>query len=345
MQRRPINATVLRLHSFRVNAAELARRKFLHLAAGAAALPALSRSAESQAYPTRPVRIVVGFPAGGVSDILARLIGQSLSERLGQQFIIETRPGAGGTIGAGAVAHAPPDGYTLLMLDASAAINVTLYDKLDFNFLRDIAPVASISRAPLVMEVHPSVPARTVREFIAYAKANPGKINMASSGNGTTTHVAGELFKAMAGVDMVHVPYRGAAPATADLLAGQVQVYFTGAANVVEYIKAGRLRALAVTTATRSEALPDVPTIAEFVPGYEASTWYGVGAPKKTPPEIVERLNKEIVAAIADSKLKAHFADLGAEPLSMTSGEFAKFIVEETEKWGKVVKLTSIKAD
>jgi tripartite-type tricarboxylate transporter receptor subunit TctC len=235
-----------------------------------------------------------------VSDILARLIGQSLSERLGQPFIIENRPGAGGTVATGAVAHAPPDGYTLLMLDASAAINVTLYDKLDFNLLRDIVPVASISRAPLVMEVNPSVPARTLLEFIAYAKANPGKINMASSGNGTTTHVAGELFKVMAGVDMVHVPYRGAAPATADLLGGQVQVYFTGASNVVEYVKAGRLRALAVTTATRSEALPDIPTVGDFVPGYEVGTWYGVGAPRNTPAAIVDKLNREITGCIVD---------------------------------------------
>jgi tripartite-type tricarboxylate transporter receptor subunit TctC len=319
------------------------RRRVLRLAAGAAALPAISRTSWAQAYPTRPVRIIVGFPPGGVSDILARLIGQSLSERLGQQFIIETRPGAGGTIAAGAVAHAPPDGYTLLTLDASAAINATLYDRLDFNLLRDIAPVASISRAPLVMEVHPSVPARTVPEFIAYAKANPGKINMASSGNGTTTHVAGELFKVMAGVDMVHVPYRGAAPATADLLGGQVQVYFTGAANVVEYVKAGRLLALAVTTATRSEALPDIPSLADFVPGYEASTWYGVGAPRGTPAGIVEKLNKEINAGLADPKIKAQLADLGGDVLALSPADFGRLLADETEKWSKVIRAAGIK--
>jgi tripartite-type tricarboxylate transporter receptor subunit TctC len=289
--------------------------------------------------------LIVPFPAGGAVDITARLIGQSLSERLFQQFIIETRPGAGGTIGTGAVAHAAPDGYTLLMVDASATINVTLYDKLDFNFLRDIAPVASINRVPLVMEVHPSVPASTLPEFIAYAKANPGKLNMASSGNGTPTHVAGELFKMMAGVDMVHVPYRGAAPATADLLAGQVQVYFTGATNVVEYVKAGKLRALAVTTATRLETLPDTPTVADFVPGYEASTWYGVGAPTNTPSGIIDKLNREINAALTDPKMKARLSELGTSVLVTSPAEFAKFIANETEKWAKVIRAANIKLD
>ena len=323
----------------------LPRRQFLHLAAGVAALLSVSRICWAQTYPSRPVRLIVPFPAGGAVDITARVIGQSLSERLRQQFIIETRPGAGGTIGTGAVAHAAPDGYTLLMVDASATINVTLYDKLDFNFLRDIAPVASINPVPLVMEVHPSVPASTLPEFIAYAKANPGKLNMASSGNGTPTHVAGELFKMMAGVDMVHVPYRGAAPATADLLAGQVQVYFTGATNVVEYVKAGKLRALAVTTATRLETLPDTPTVADFVPGYEASTWYGVGAPTNTPSGIIDKLNREINAALTDPKMKARLSELGTSVLVTSPPEFAKFIADETEKWGNVIRALNIKAE
>ena len=323
----------------------LPRRQFLHLAAGVAALLSVSRICWAQTYPSRPVRLIVPFPAGGAVDITARVIGQSLSERLRQQFIIETRPGAGGTIGTGAVAHAAPDGYTLLMVDASATINVTLYDKLDFNFLRDIAPVASINPVPLVMEVHPSVPASTLPEFIAYAKANPGKLNMASSGNGTPTHVAGELFKMMAGVDMVHVPYRGAAPATADLLAGQVQVYFTGATNVVEYVKAGKLRALAVTTVTRLETLPDTPTVADFVPGYEASTWYGVGAPTNTPSGIIDKLNREINAALTDPKMKARLSELGTSVLVTPPAEFAKFIAEETEKWGKVIRAANIKPE
>jgi tripartite-type tricarboxylate transporter receptor subunit TctC len=323
----------------------LPRRQFLHLAAGVAALLSVSRICWAQTYPSRPIRLIVPFPAGGAVDITARLIGQSLSERLRQQFIIETRPGAGGTIGTGAVAHAAPDGYTLLMVDASATINVTLYDKLDFNFLRDIAPVASINRVPLVMEVHPSVPASTLPEFIAYAKANPGKLNMASSGNGTPTHVAGELFKMMAGVDMVHVPYRGAAPATADLLAGQVQVYFTGATNVVEYVKAGKLRALAVTTATRLETLPDTPTVADFVPGYEASTWYGVGAPTNTPSGIIDKLNREINAALTDPKMKARLSELGTSVLVTSPAEFEKFIADETEKWAKVIRAANIKLD
>ena len=276
---------------------KLPRRQFLHLAAGAAALPAVSRIAWAQAYPTRPVRIIVGFAAGGAADIIARLIGQWLSERLGQPFVIENRPGAGSNIATEAVVRAPPDGYTLLLVGTANAINATLYDKLNFNFIRDIAPVAGIIRVPNVMVVNPSVPAKTVPEFIAYAKANPGKINMASGGIGTAAHVSGELFKMMAGVDMVHVPYRGAAPALTDLLGGQVQVMFASMPSSIEHIRAGKLRALAVTTATRSEALPDIPTVGEFVPGYEASAWYGVGAPKDTPAEIVDKLNKEINAA------------------------------------------------
>jgi tripartite-type tricarboxylate transporter receptor subunit TctC len=324
---------------------KLPRRQFLHLAAGAIALPAVSRVARAQAYPSKPVHLIVPFPAGGAVDITARLIGQWLSERLGEQFIIEARPGAGGNIGTEAVVHAPPDGYTLLMVDASVAINATLYDKLNFNFLRDIVPVASINRVPLVMEVTPSFPAKTVPEFMAYAKANPGKINMASSGNGTPPHVAGELFKIMTGVDMVHVPYRGAAPATADLLGGQVQVFFTGVANSVEYIKTGKLRALAVTTATRLQALPDIPTVSEFVPGYEASTWYGVGAPKKTPTEIISRLNKEINASLADPKLQARLADLGTTALAGSPADFGKLVADETDKWAKVVKFSGAKPE
>ena len=295
---------------------KLPRRKFLHLAAGAAALPAVSRVAWAQAYPTRPVRIIVGLPPGGATDIVARLIGQWLSERLGQPFVIENRPGAGTNIGTEAVVRAPPDGYTLLLVGRRNAINATLYDKLNFNFIRDIAPVAGIIRVPLVMVVNPSVPAKTVPEFIAYAKANPGKINMASAGIGTPGHVAGELFKMMAGVDMVHVPYRGAAPALTDLLGGQVQVMFGTTVSSIEHIRAGKLRALAVTTATRSEALPDIPTVGEFVPGYEASAVFGIGAPRNTPAEIVDKLNKEINAALADPKIKARLADLGGAVLA-----------------------------
>jgi tripartite-type tricarboxylate transporter receptor subunit TctC len=321
----------------------LPRRRFLNLGVGAAAL-AVSRAAKAQTYPARTVRIIVCFPPGGVSDILARLLGERLSERLGQPFIVENRPGAGGNIGTEAVARASADGYTLLMFDASAAINVTLYDKVDFNFLRDISPVASISQAPLVMAVHPSVPAKTVPEFIAHAKANSGNVNMASSGNGTTTHVAGELFKVMAGINMVHVPYRGAAPATADLLGGQVQVYFTGPTNVVEYIKAGSLRALAVTTATRWEGLPDTPAIADFVPGYEASTWYGIGVPRDTPTRIVDTLNREINAALADARMRVRLAELGTSVLVTSSAKFKKLIAEETEKWRKAIKIANIKS-
>ena len=321
------------------------RRQFLHLAAAAAALPAVWRFAWAQAYPSRPVRLIVPFAAGGGTDITARVMGQWLSERLGQQFVIDNRPGGGTNIGTEAVVRAPADGYTLLLAGSPAAINATLYDKLNYNFLRDIAPVAGIIRQPFVMAVHPSVPAKTVPEFIAYAKANPGRINMASAGTGAGSHVTGELFKMMAGVDMVHVPYRGAGPALTDLIAGQVQVHFATTVASIEYIRAGRLRALAVTTATRSDALPGIPTVDEFVPGYEASSWYGVGAPKATPAEIIEKLNKEINAGLADPKIKARLADLGGDVLALSPADFGKLIAEETEKWGTVVKFTGIKAD
>ena len=324
---------------------KLPRRQFLHLAAGAAALPALSRIAWAQTYPSRPVRIIVGFPAGGPNDIFARLMGQWLSERLRQPFVIENRPGAAGNIGTEAVVKAPPDGYTLLLVASVNAINATTYDKLNFNFIRDIAPVATISRYTFVMLVHPSMPAKTVPEFIAYAKANPGKINMASGGIGGATHVHGELFKMMTGVNIVHVPYRGQAPALADLLAGQVHVMFPNIAVPIEYIKTGRLRALAVTAATRSDALPDIPTVGEFVPGYEASGWSGFGSPKSTPPEIIDKLNREINTALADLKIKAQLADLGATPLVGSPADFGKFIAEETEKWGKVIRAANIKAE
>jgi tripartite-type tricarboxylate transporter receptor subunit TctC len=319
------------------------RRNFLHLAAGAAALPALSRIARAQAYPSRPVRLIVGFAAGGAFDIMARLIGQWLSERLGQPFVIENRPGGGGNIGTEAVVRAPPDGYTLLLVGVPNAINVTLYDKLNFKFISDIAPVAGLMAVSSVMVVHPSVPANTVPEFIAYAKANPRKVNMASSGTGSTNHVSGELFKMMAGIDMAHVPYRSAGPALTDLLGGQVQVMFPSTVASIEYIRVGRLRALAVTTATRSEALPQIPTVAEFVPGYEASNWYGLGAPKATPAEIVDKLNKEINACLADPKMKAQLADLGGVALPGSPAEFGKLIADETEKWAKVIKFAGIK--
>jgi tripartite-type tricarboxylate transporter receptor subunit TctC len=316
---------------------QLRRRRFLQLAAGAVALPAVSRFAWAQAYPARPVRIIVGLAPGGTTDIVARLIGQWLSERLGQQFVIENRPGAGSSIATEAVVRAAPDGYTLLLINAANAINVALYEKLNFNFIRDIAPVASIARESSVMVVHPSFPVKTVPEFIAYAKANPGKINMASAGNGSGPHVTGELFKMMAGVDMVHVPYRGGAPALTDLLAGQVQVYFGTTTGLIEYIRAGKLRPLAVTTATRSQALPDIPTVGDFVPGYEASTVFGLGAPKNTPAEIVDKLNKEVNGALADPKFKARFADLGSTVLALSPADFGKLIADETEKWSKVI--------
>jgi tripartite-type tricarboxylate transporter receptor subunit TctC len=324
---------------------KLPRRRFLHLAAGAVALPVLSRIASAQAYPSQPVRWIVPYPPGGPTDIQARLLGQWLSERLGQPFIIENRPGAGGNIGTEAVVRAPADGYALLLIGPPHAINATLYDKLNFNFIRDIAPVAGIMSVPNVMVVNPSVPAKTVPEFIAYAKANPGKINMASSGIGTSPHVAGELFKMMTGVDMVHVPYRGAAPALTDLIAGQVQVYFATAPTLIEYISAGKLRPLAVTTATRSDALPDIPTVGDFVPGYESSAWYGVGVPKRTPVKIIDRLNTEINAALADPKIKARLADLGGTPLVGSPADFAKLIADETEKWGKVIRAANIRAE
>jgi tripartite-type tricarboxylate transporter receptor subunit TctC len=323
---------------------KLARRNFLHLAVGTAALPAVSRIALAQTYPSRPVRIIVGLAAGGGADITARLIGQWLSDRLGQQFIVENRPGAGNNIATEAVVRAPADGYTLLLVGSFNAVNATLYDKLNFNFIRDIAPVAGIVVVPYVMVVNPSVPAATVPEFIAYAKSNPGKISMASAGKGTTPHLAGELFKMMAGVDMVHVPYRGGGPALIDLLGGQVQIYFASTVSSIEYIRAGRLRALAVTTATRSEALPDLPTVGEFVPGYETIGWFGVGVPKNTPTEIVDKLNNEVNAALVDPKMKARLADLGGVALPGSPAEFGKLIADETEKWSKVIRAGNIKA-
>jgi tripartite-type tricarboxylate transporter receptor subunit TctC len=315
------------------------------MAAGAAALPLVTRLARAQAYPSRPVRVIVGFAAGGVTDLMARLMGQWLSERMSQSFVIENRPGAGSNIGTEAAAKSPPDGYTLIMLGPSSAINATLYARLPFNVLHDLAPVAGLIRLPQVMAIHPSVPAKTVAEFIAYAKANPGKINYASPGNGTGPHLTAELFKLMTGIDMVHVPYRGVAPALTDLIAGQVQLYFVTTPASIDYIRTGKLRALAVTTATRSEALPDIPSVSEFVPGYEASAWWGVGAPKDTPADIVEKLNKEINAALADPKMKARLADLGCTVLAGSPSDFGKLIAEETEKWGKVVKSTGIKAE
>jgi len=324
---------------------KLPRRKFLHLAAGAVALPAMPRVALALDYPTRPVHLVVSFPAGGPADIVARLLGQWLSERLGRPFVIENRTGAGGTVGTELVVRAPPDGYTLLLVNSGNAIDATLYDNLSYNFIRDIAPVASAIRTPLVMVVNPSSPANTVPEFIAYAKANPGRINMASGGIGTVGHVAGELFKMMTGVGMVHVPYRGAAPALTDLLGGQVQVVFIPIPGSIGYIRAGKLRALAVTTATRSDALPDIPIVGEFVPSYEASLWMGIGAPNKTPAEIIDKLNKEVNAGLADPTLKARLADLGGTPLSGSPVDFGKLIADETEKWAKVIKFANIKPE
>jgi tripartite-type tricarboxylate transporter receptor subunit TctC len=321
------------------------RRQFLHLAAGAAALPAVSRVARAQTYPSRPVRIIIGFAPAGGTDIMARLIGQWLSERLGQQFVIENRPGAASNIGTEIVVNAPPDGYTLLLATFVNAVNATLYDKLNFNFIRDIAPVAGIARDTFAIEVHPSVPAKTVPEFIAYAKANPGTINMATAGVGSGNHIAGELFKMMTGVNLLHVPYRGAGPALVDLLGGQVQVMFANISSSIEYVRAGKLRALAVTIATRSPVLPDLPPIAEFVPGYEFSFWTGVGAPKNTPAEIVAKLNKEINAGLADPKIKARLADVGGTVLAGSPAEFGKLIAEETEKWGKVIRTANIKGE
>jgi tripartite-type tricarboxylate transporter receptor subunit TctC len=324
---------------------KLSRRKFLHLAAVTAALSIVSRFACAQSYPTRPVRLIVPFTPGGTFDIMARLIGQWLSERLGQPFVIENRPGGGGNLATEAVVRAPADGYTLLLCGTPNAVNATLYEKLNFNFIRDVAPVAGVFRGAYVMVVNPSVPAKSIPEFIVYAKANPGKINMASGGVGSAHHVNGELFKMMAGVNLVHVPYRGAGPALVDLLAGQVQVMFAFMASSIEYVRAGRLRALAVTTATRSEALPDVPSVGEFVAGYEASGWFGVGAPRATPVEIIDKLNKEINAGLTDRKLNPRLADLGGDVLTLSPADFGKFIADETEKWAKVIKFAGIKAD
>jgi tripartite-type tricarboxylate transporter receptor subunit TctC len=319
------------------------RRQFLHLAAGVVALPAVSRIAIAETYPTRPVRLIAAYPPGGGTDIMARLIGQSLSERLGQPFVIENRPGANGNMGTEAVVRAAPDGYTLLLVGIVNAISATSYDKLNFNFIRDITPVAAITGVPNLMVVHPSFFAKTIPEFIAYARANPGKVNMASEGIGGTGQLLGEMFKMMAGINMAHVPYRGVAPALTDLMGAQVQVIFSSMPASIPYVRSGALRALAVTTAKRSEALPEVPTVGEFLPGYEANTWYGVGVPKKTPTEIVEKLNKEINTALADPKLKARFAELGGEPMMMTPAEFEKFVVAETEKWAKVIRAANIK--
>jgi len=324
---------------------KLPRRRFLRLAAGAVALPAVSGVAQTQTYPTRPVRIITGFAAGGTPDILARLLGQWLSERLGQAFVVENRPGAGGNIATEVVVRAPADGHTLLLVGPNSAINATLYDKLNFNFIRDIAPIASISREPQIMLVNPSVPATTIPEFIAYAKANPGKLNMASGGSGTAPHMAGELFKMMAGVNLVHVPYRGGGPALTDLLGGQVQVMFPGPASSIAYIRAGSLRALAITTATRSEALPDVPSLSDFLPGYEASSWQGLVAPKNTPDDVVDMLNKAVNAGLADPTIRARLADLGNQVLATSPAEFGKLIADETEKWAKVIQAANIKAE
>jgi len=324
---------------------KLPRRMFLHLAAGAAALPAVSRTALAQGYPTRPVRWVVGYPPGGSTDIVARIMGRWLAERLGQQVIIENKPGAGTNIAVQTVVSSPPDGYTLIFLSAANAINATLYESLPFDLLRDIAPVGALVRVPLVMEVNPAVPAKTVAEFIAHAKANPGMVNMASVGVGTPPHLAGELFKVMTGINMVHVPYRGSAPAITGMIGGQVQVLFDAVPSSLAHIQSGALRALAVTTAVRSGVLPDLPTVADTVPGYEASTWFGVGVPKGTPTEVIEKLNREINAGLADPTVKARLAEVGTSVFSATPADFGKFIAAETEKWGKVVKFSGAKPD
>jgi tripartite-type tricarboxylate transporter receptor subunit TctC len=321
------------------------RRHFLHLAAGAAALPAVSRIARAQAYPSRPVRMVVPFAPAGTTDISARLIGQWLSERLGQQFVIENRAGANGNIGTEVVLRSTPDGYTLLMIDASPSINATLYERLNFNFVRDAALVATVARSPFILVIHPSVPARTVPEFIAHAKANPGRISYGSAGPGSTLHVAAELFKIMTGVDLLHVPYRGGGPAIADAIAGQVQVVFIPAPAGIEYVRSGRLRALGVSSATRFEVLPDVPSVSEFVSGYEASTWHGVAAPRNTPATIIDSLNKEINAGLAEPKLKARFVELGAEVFPGSPADFSNLVAAETEKWGKVIRAANIKPE
>src|SRR5262245_61641899 len=322
---------------------KLPRRRFLHLAASVASLPFAPYVARAQAYPSRPVRLVVAYPPGSGADIYARLMGQWLSERLGQPFVIENRPGGSTNIATQAVVNASPDGYTLLMVHTAGAVNATLYDKLNFNFIRDIAPVARLVGSPLVMEINPSVPAKTIPEFIAYAKSNPGKLNMASSGVAGASHISGELFKMMTGISMVNVPYAGGPPALTDLLAGQVQVLFDNLSSSIEHIRAGKLRALGVTTATRSEALPDVPPVSDFVPGYEAVSWTGVGAPRNTPAEVIDKLNREINAGLADPKIKARLVDLGDIPFPGSPADFGRFIVVETEKWGKVVKFAGIK--
>jgi tripartite-type tricarboxylate transporter receptor subunit TctC len=323
----------------------LPRRAFLRLAAGTAAFPAVSRMARAQTYPSRLVRITVGTVSGSSPDIVARLVGQWLSERLGQPFVIDNRPGAGGNIGTEAVVRAPPDGYMLLLVTTANTISTTYYDKLGFNFSSDIMPTAGIIRVPNVIEVHPSLPAKTVTEFIAYAKANPGKINMASSGIGTTSHVSGELFKRMTGIDMVHVPYRGGALALTDLISGQVQVMFDSIPTSIQHIRNGKLRPLAVTTVTRSELLPDIPTVGEIVSSYEASTWYGIGAPRNTPTDLIESLNREIAAGLDDPKMKARLAELGGTTLAGAPADFGRLIADETEKWAKVIKFAGIKPE
>jgi tripartite-type tricarboxylate transporter receptor subunit TctC len=326
-----------------VSILEISRRQFLHLVAGAAVLPPLSRSARGQTYPSRPVHIIVGFPPGGAADITARLMGQWLSGRLGHRFVIENRPGAGTNIATEAVARAPADGYRLLLVSVANTVNATLYARLNFDFIRDIAPVAGLIRGPLVMELHPSVPAKTIPEFIAYAKAHPGKISVASAGNGTPGHMASELFQLMTGLDLLDVPYRGGAPALSDLLGGQVQVIFDNLPTSLAYIRSGKVRPLAVTTAARSDALPDLPTVSEFVPGYEVSSWFGIGAPRNTPTEIVNLLNTEINAGLADPKMKVRIAKMSSVPLALTPAEFGSLIVEETEKWAKVIRAANIK--
>jgi tripartite-type tricarboxylate transporter receptor subunit TctC len=323
----------------------LSRRRLMHLAVGVAALPAASRFASAQSYPARPVRIIVPFAAGGGTDITARVIAQWLSDRLGQQFVIENRPGGGTNIGTEAAAKAPADGYTLLMVGTSNTANPALYDKLNFDLLRDFAPVAAVVRAPHIVVVNPALPVRTIPEFIAYARANPGQVNMASAGNGTAGHLAGELFKMLVGLNMQHVPYRGGGPALLDLIAGQVQVYFAGMPEAIEYVRAGKVRALAVGTAARAEALPDVPTVAEFVPGFESSVWFGLSAPRNTPVEIIDRLNREVNAGLADPRIKARYAELGSTVFPISPADFDRLIVAETEKWAKVVKFSGAKPE
>jgi tripartite-type tricarboxylate transporter receptor subunit TctC len=324
---------------------DVPRRNFLHVAAGAAAFPAISSMTWAQTYPSRSVRLIVPFPPGGPNDVFARLIGQWLSERLGQPFIIDHRPGAGGNIGTEVVVKAAPDGYTLLLINSNHTVNATLYDKLNYNFIRDIVPIVAIIRLPLVLVLNPLLPAKTLLEFIAHAKANPGKLNYASVGNGSTPHVAGELFKMMTGIDIVHVPYRGAVQALTDLISGQVQAMFIVPGVVTEHIKAGKLCGVAVTAATRSDVLPDLPTVGSIVAGYDATTWFGIGAPKNMPSEIVDKLNKEINAALANPKIKAQLADLGGTALTLSPTEFAKLIADDTEKWGKVIRAANIKPD